>query len=182
MSKEISKRLSYVLRHRPDSIGITLDAAGWVAVDALLAALAGSGTALTRAELQHVVATNDKQRFAFNADSSMIRAVQGHSMPLTLGHPTVTPPELLYHGTVERFLPAILRDGLKPGGRHDVHLSPDEATAQRVGARRGQPVILVIRAGDMHRDGHAFQLADNGVWLTPHVPPRYIGNPSPTGR
>ena len=174
MSKEISKKLSYVLRHRPDSVGITLDAAGWVAVDALLMALAGSGTALTRAELEHVVATNDKQRFAFNADGSMIRAVQGHSTPVTLGHPTAAPPELLYHGTVERFLPDILRDGLKPGARHDVHLSPDEATARRVGARRGQPVILVIQAGDMHRDGHAFQIADNGVWLTPHVPPRYI--------
>jgi putative RNA 2'-phosphotransferase len=174
MSKEISKRLSYVLRHRPDSIGITLDAAGWVAVDALLTALAGSGTALTRAELERVVATNDKQRFAFNADGSMIRAVQGHSTPVILGHPTAAPPQLLYHGTVERFLPDILRDGLKPGARHDVHLSPDEATARRVGARRGRPVILVIQAGDMHRDGHAFQIADNGVWLTPHVPPRYI--------
>ena len=166
MSKEISKRLSYVLRHRPDSIGITLDAAGWVAVD----------------ELERVVATNDKQRFAFNADGSMIRALQGHSTPVTLGHPTAVPPELLYHGTVERFLPDILRDGLKPGARHDVHLSPDEATARRVGARRGQPVILVIRAGDMHRDGHAFQIADNGVWLTPHVPPRYIGGPSEASR
>jgi len=174
MSKEISKKLSYVLRHRPDSVGITLDAAGWVAVDALLAALAGSGTALARAELERVVATNDKQRFAFNADGSMIRAVQGHSTPVTLGHPTAAPPELLYHGTVERFLPDILRDGLKPGARHDVHLSPDEATTRRVGARRGQPVILVIQAGDMHRDGHAFQIANNGVWLTPHVPPRYI--------
>ncbi len=174
MSKAISKTLSYVLRHRPDSVGITLDAAGWVAIDALLAALARSGTTLARAELEHIVATNDKQRFAFNADGSMIRAVQGHSTPVTLGHPAAAPPELLYHGTVERFLPDILRDGLKPGARHDVHLSPDEATARRVGARRGQPVILIIRAGDMHRDGHTFQFADNGVWLTPHVPPCYV--------
>jgi putative RNA 2'-phosphotransferase len=158
MSREISRKLSYVLRHRPDSIGITLDTAGWVAGDALLAALAGAGTALTRAELERIVATNDKKRFAFNVDGSMIRAVQGHSTPVTLGHPTAVPPELLYHGTVERFLPDILRDGLKPGARHDVHLSPDEATARRVGARRGQPVILVIQAGTMHRDGYAFQM------------------------
>jgi len=175
MSVEISKKLSYVLRHRPDSIGIALDAAGWVSVDTLLAALARSGTALTRADLERIVETNDKKRFAFNADLSLIRAVQGHSTPVTLGHPVAVPPELLYHGTVERFLADILRDGLKPGARHDVHLSPDEATAQRVGARRGRPVILVVRAGEMHRDGHVFQVSDNGVWLTAHVPPRYIG-------
>jgi len=174
MSTEISKMLSYVLRHRPDSIGLTLDAAGWVAVDLLLAALARSGTALTHAELQRIVETNGKKRFAFSADGCMIRAVQGHSTPVTLGHPAAAPPELLYHGTVERFLPDILRDGLKPGARHDVHLSPDEATARRVGARRGKPVILTIQAGDMHRDGHVFRIADNGVWLIPEVPPRYI--------
>jgi putative RNA 2'-phosphotransferase len=145
-----------------------------VAVDALLAALARSGTVLTRAELERIVETNDKKRFAFNADLSLIRAVQGHSTPVTLGHPAAVPPELLYHGTVERFLADILREGMKPGARHDVHLSPDEATARRVGARRGQPVILIIQAGEMHRDGHVFQLSDNGVWLTPHVPPRYI--------
>ena len=174
MSKKISKKLSFVLRHRPDSIGIALNEAGWVAVDALLAALAGSSAALTRAELEQIVATCDKKRFALSPDGSMIRAVQGHSIPVTLGHPPAVPPELLFHGTIERFLPDILRDGLKPGARHDVHLSPDEATARRVGARRGQPVILIIQAGEMHRDGHAFQIAGNGVWLTPHVPPRHI--------
>lgn len=174
MSTAISKTLSYVLRHRPDSIGLALDAAGWVAVDALLAALARAGTALTHAALARIVETNDKKRFAFSADGSMIRAVQGHSTPVSLGHPAAAPPELLYHGTVERFLPDILREGLKPGARHDVHLSPDEATAQRVGARRGKPAILVIQAGDMHRDGHVFRIADNGVWLIPQVPPRYI--------
>src|SRR4030095_17024815 len=102
-----------------------------------------------------IVKTNDNKRFALNADCSMIRAVQGHSTPVTLGHPAAAPPGLLYHGTVERFLPDILRDGLKPGARHDVHLSPDEATARRVGARRGRPVILVIQARDMPRDRHA---------------------------
>ena len=141
-------------------------------VDTLLAALARSCPVFTHAELQRIVETNEKKRFAFNADGSMIRAVQGHSTPVTLGHPAAVPPELLYHGTVERFLPDILRDGLKPGVRHDVHLSPDEPTAQRVGARRGKPVILVIEAGAMHRDGRVFRIADNGV--IPYVPPRYI--------
>jgi putative RNA 2'-phosphotransferase len=182
MSKEISKKLCYVLRHLPDSIGIALDAAGWVAVDALLAALARSGTTLARAELERIVVTNDRRRFAFSADGSMIRAVQGHSTPVTLGHPAAAPPELLYHGTVARFLPDILRDGLKPGARHDVHLSPDEATARRVGARRGRPVILVIDAVAMHHDGHVFRIADNGVWLIPHVPPRYLRASSKAAR
>ena len=175
MSEQISKRLSFVLRHRPDSIGLALDAAGWVSVEALLAALARAGTPLARAELEAIVATNPKKRFALSADGTMIRAVQGHSVAVALGLPELTPPPLLYHGTVERFVADIRREGLKPGSRHDVHLSPDEATARQVGARRGKPVILIIRAGAMHADGFAFQRADNGVWLTKHVPPQYIG-------
>jgi putative RNA 2'-phosphotransferase len=131
MSEEISKRLSYVLRHRPDSIGIVLDEAGWTDVGQLLEALARRGLALSRDELARVVATNDKKRFAFSADGNSIRAVQGHSVEVNLAHPVLQPPELLYHGTVERFLAAILREGLKPGKRHDVHLSPDPDTARR---------------------------------------------------
>jgi putative RNA 2'-phosphotransferase len=129
MSEQISKRLSFVLRHRPDSIGITLDAAGSVSVEALRTALARVGTPLARVDLEAIVATNAKKRFAFSTDGTMIRAVQGHSVAVTLGYPELTPPPLLYHGTVERFVADIRREGLKPGRRHDVHLSPDEATA-----------------------------------------------------
>jgi putative RNA 2'-phosphotransferase len=167
----ISKRLSYVLRHRPDSVGIDLDAAGWVDVDALLAALASSGLALTRADLEHVVATNDKRRFAFDDAGTRIRASQGHSVEIGLGYAPQTPPDALFHGTVERFLPAILVEGLRPGRRHAVHLSPDVVTARAVGARRGRPVVLRVDAAGLAATGGEFSRSANGVWLVAAVPP-----------
>ena len=170
----VSKRLSLVLRHRPDSIGLTLDDAGWVGVDALLAALARHGLPLSRPELDAVVAGNDKQRFAFDATGTRIRASQGHSVPVALGYSSQMPPAALFHGTVERFLPAILTEGLRPGGRHAVHLSPDVATARTVGGRRGKPVILRVDAAAMVADGIAFTRSANGVWLTDAVPARYL--------
>jgi putative RNA 2'-phosphotransferase len=169
-----SKRLSYVLRHRPDSIGLSLDEAGWVDVDALLAALAGHGLRLTRADLEHVVATNDKRRFAFDDTGTRIRASQGHSVEVSLGLSPADPPDELFHGTVERFLPAILAEGLRPGNRHAVHLSPDVDTARTVGARRGRPVVLRVDAAAMAADGFSFSRSANGVWLVAAVPPRYL--------
>jgi putative RNA 2'-phosphotransferase len=173
----ISKRLSLVLRHRPESVGIVLDAGGWAHIDALLAGLARRGTAVDRATLDAVVAGNDKQRFAISADGRRIRAVQGHSRPVDLGLAAVAPPPTLYHGTVARFLDAIRREGLKPRGRQYVHLSRDTTTATVVGARRGSAVVLTIRAGTMVGDGHAFFRAENGVWLCRAVPARYIEFP-----
>jgi putative RNA 2'-phosphotransferase len=165
----ISKRLSYVLRHHPESVGLTLDAAGWAYVVELLAALR-----LTRAELDHVVASNDKRRFAFDETGGRIRASQGHSRPVELGYPPRTPPDVLFHGTVERFLAAILAEGLRPGRRHAVHLSADVATARAVGGRRGRPVVLRVDAAAMTADGHRFARSDNGVWLVDAVAPRYL--------
>jgi putative RNA 2'-phosphotransferase len=170
----ISKRLSYVLRHAPDSVGLTLDAAGWVDVEDLLAALAAHGTALTRAQLDQVVARNDKQRFTLDPSDTRIRAGQGHSVPVDLGHRPARPPAQLFHGTVERFLPAIRAQGLTPGNRHAVHLSADVATARRVGRRRGQPVVLRVDAAGMAADGALFTCSDNGVWLVDAVPPGYL--------
>jgi putative RNA 2'-phosphotransferase len=165
----VSKRMSYVLRHHPDSAGLTLDASGWADVADLLAALG-----LTRAELDHVVATNDKRRFAFDETGDRIRASQGHSRPVDLGYEPRRPPDVLFHGTVERFLAAILADGLLPGRRHAVHLSPDVTTARAVGARRGRPVVLRVDAAAMAAGGHGFARSDNGVWLVDAVPPRYL--------
>ncbi|MGY1815532.1 RNA 2'-phosphotransferase [Blastococcus sp. SYSU D00820] len=170
----VSKRLSYVLRHAPDSVGLALDPAGWVAVDDLLAALAAHGRPVTRAELEHVVATNDKRRFELDPDGRRIRASQGHSVAVELGYAPEPPPERLFHGTPQRNLPAILAEGLRPGNRHAVHLSPDADTARRVGARRGRPVVLVVDAAAMAADGHAFTRSANGVWLVAAVPPRYL--------
>ena len=165
----VGKRLSYVLRHHPDSVGLTLDAHGWVAVDDLLAALR-----LTRAELDEVVAGNDKKRYALDDTGTRIRASQGHSVPVDLGHAPAVPPAELFHGTAERSLPAILAEGLRRGARHAVHLSPDAGTARRVGARRGSPVVLRVDAAAMARDGAVFTVSANGVWLVDAVPPRYL--------
>ena len=169
-----SKRLSYVLRHRPGSVGLTLDEAGWVDVDLLLAALAAHGLRLSRAELAHVVATNDKRRFAFDDSCTRIRASQGHSVAVELGYAAVAPPAELFHGTVERFLPAILAEGLRPGNRHAVHLSADVDTPRAVGARRGRPVVFRVDAAAMAADGCTFARSANGVWLVAAVPVRYL--------
>jgi putative RNA 2'-phosphotransferase len=170
-----SKHLSYVLRHRPESIGVVLDGAGWVDIDVLLEALREHGRTVTRAELDRVVAGTDKRRF--EVSGGRIRAAQGHSVDDDLELTPVRPPTVLYHGTVARFVAAIRANGLRPGKRRHVHLSADTATAATVGARRGEPVILSIDAAGMHSDGHEFYLAANGVWLTDHVPPRWITEP-----
>ncbi|MEU1478728.1 RNA 2'-phosphotransferase [Streptomyces sp. NPDC005760] len=172
---KVSKYLSKHLRHQPERIGLTLDEAGWVEIDALLAATAAHNFRISREELDQVVAANDKQRFAI--DGTRIRASQGHSVEVDLGLPPATPPPYLYHGTVARHLDAIRAEGLRPMNRHDVHLSPDRETATRVGARRGRPVVLSVDAAAMHRDGHVFHVSANGVWLTRAVPPRYLRFP-----
>ncbi|TDC42545.1 RNA 2'-phosphotransferase [Actinomadura sp. KC345] len=168
----ISKYLAAHLRHRPGGIGLTLDSGGWADITELLAACARHGFPLTRAELEHVVAANDKKRFVLDGDR--IRAVQGHSVQVDLDLSPASPPESLYHGTVRRSVRAILRDGLLPMGRHAVHLSPDRETARRVGARRGEPVILAVQAARMAADGHEFRVSANGVWLVGRVPPEYL--------
>ncbi|WP_344836743.1 RNA 2'-phosphotransferase [Actinocorallia longicatena] len=171
---KVSKYLSKHLRHEPERLGLVLDDAGWVPVADLLAACGSRGMTISLDELRHVVATNNKRRFSFSADGLLIRADQGHSVPVDLALPVTAPPPLLYHGTVAAALPAIRAEGLRPMNRHDVHLSPDVETARAVGARRGKPVILVIDAQRMADDGHEFRVSTNGVWLTPEVPPPYL--------
>jgi putative RNA 2'-phosphotransferase len=170
----VSKKLSFWLRHRPDAAGLTLDEAGWAEVDAVLGALDRAGVVGGLDRLRGVVAGNDKQRFELSADGGRIRARQGHSVAVELGWPEQVPPEHLYHGTVARFLDAILAEGLRPMGRHHVHLSPDMATARRVGERRGTPAILAVRARDLHAAGTPFYRTANQVWLTGAVPPQFL--------
>ena len=169
-----SKFLSYVLRHRPDSIGLNLDSQGWASVDELICYASKDGKRLTHELIAEVVANNDKQRFVLSPDGQRIRANQGHSISIDLGLQPITPPATLYHGTATQFLKSIERDGLKPRNRHHVHLSSDIATARAVGQRHGMPAILVIDAQRMGEDGCVFYCSDNGVWLTDSVPPRYI--------
>ena len=170
----VSKYLSKYLRHSPEELGLTLRPGGWVPVDDLLAATNDHGFPISYDELVECVETNDKQRYAFDVSGELIRANQGHSIQVDLQLEEREPPETLYHGTVERFLPSILKDGLVRGKRHHVHLSKDFETAHKVAARRGKPVILKVDAGGMYRDGHKFLLSANGVWLTDFVPPGYL--------
>lgn len=170
----LSKMLSLWLRHKPEAASLTLDAQGWTEVDAVLAACAAAGVACDWQNLLRVVEESDKQRFELSGDAGRIRARQGHSVEVALDWPSVEPPELLYHGTVDRFLPAIMAEGLKPMRRHHVHLSPDMETATRVGQRRGAPVILAIRAAALSQTGQAFYLTTNHVWLTEAVPPNFL--------
>ena len=169
-----SKFLSYVLRHKPESIGIELDRQGWTDIATLLDRARAHGKKLTRAMLDEVVETNPKKRFAISEDGQRIRASQGHSVEVELGYEPATPPEILFHGTVAARLESIRRQGLLPMNRHHVHLSPDQATAQAVGRRRGDPIVLRILAAKMHQDGCPFYLSANNVWLTASVPPSYI--------
>jgi putative RNA 2'-phosphotransferase len=174
MSKQTSKFLSLVLRHAPERIGIELDAQGWTSVDELIAKANAAGVVLDRATLQEIVATSDKQRFTLSADGSRIRAAQGHSVEVDLDLPPSTPPAVLFHGTARTNIDAILAEGLKPGTRQHVHLSPNEETACRVGMRHGVPVIFQVDTARMHADGLVFWQADNGVWLTDAVAPTYL--------
>ena len=170
--------LSLVLRHDPARVGLTLDPAGWVAVDDLLEAVRRAGVAIDRPLLERIVAENDKRRFAFSADGTRIRASQGHSVAVELGLEPREPPPVLYHGTATRFLESIRRQGLRPGARTHVHLSRDEATARNVGRRHGAPVVLTVDAKAMHEAGHEFTCSENGVWLTREVPVEYLGFPA----
>ncbi|MFI1091537.1 RNA 2'-phosphotransferase [Streptomyces sp. NPDC020917] len=170
----ISRFLSMVLRHRPEAVGITLDEGGWVDVDVLIAACAAAGRRFSRADLDHVVATNNKRRFAYSSDGRRIRASQGHSVEVDLGLTPAAPPDVLYHGTASGTLAAILREGLRPMDRQDVHLSADRETAVRVGARHGRPVVLEVDAAGLAAAGHTFRVSANGVWLTDRVPPERL--------
>lgn len=171
---KISKYLAKHLRHQPERLGLTLAPGGWVPVDVLLAACARHNFPLTRAELDEVVARNAKRRYSYDATGTAIRANQGHSVAVDLQLAAVAPPPLLYHGTGERSIESIMREGLRKMARHHVHLSPDVDTARVVGARHGKPAILSVATGAMHRDGHTFYCSENGVWLVDHVPPHYL--------
>lgn len=176
-TKKISKFLSLVLRHQPDKIGITLDEAGWTQVDTLLTQLNNAGRTVSRDVLETVVAENDKQRFQFSEDGTLIRATQGHSVDVELGYEKSSPPDVLCHGTPTKFVDAIRNEGLTKQKRHHVHLHADPSLAASVGQRRGKPVVLRINAKHMETDGYEFFVSPNGVWLTDHVPSEYISFP-----
>ncbi|AZA81340.1 RNA 2'-phosphotransferase [Chryseobacterium lactis] len=172
--KKISKFLSLILRHQPESIGLKLDESGWANVEELKTKSAQKRIYFTTEELDEVVETNNKKRFAFNEDKTMIRASQGHSIDIDLAIEAQQPPEFLYHGTAESNISSILDQGIQKRNRQHVHLSADKETATKVGMRHGKPVILTIRTGKMYEDGLSFYLSANEVWLTDFVDAKYI--------
>lgn len=171
---KISKFLSKYLRHTPQDIGLKLAPGGWVAIDELLTACAKNKFPVSRQELQLVVEFNDKQRFSFDSTDTLIRANQGHTVEVDLQLESAVPPDVLYHGTGKKSVESILQTGLSKMSRHHVHLSKDIATAHRVGARHGKPVVLAVDSCAMYQAGYIFYCSDNGVWLVDHVPPEYL--------
>lgn len=169
----LSRFISLVLRHKPEAIGITLDEHGWADVNELIAGVSRTQP-LDMETLEEIVRTDEKQRYSFSGDKTLIRANQGHSIPVDVELPQSEPPELLYHGTAERFTAAIEAEGLRPMSRLYVHLSKDAETARKVGSRHGKPVIYQVLAGEMSRRGFEFWLSVNGVWLTRAVPPEFL--------
>ena len=173
--KRISKFLSLILRHNPAKINLELDKNGWADVNELLSKAAKNKVKFTLEELKEIVKSNDKKRFSFNQDNTKIRANQGHSLKnIDLELTNIEPPAFLYHGTVAKFMEAIKEKGLLKMSRQHLHLSKDRETAVKVGSRRGKPIILSIRAMDMHNKGHEFYCSANGIWLTNHVPAEFI--------
>lgn len=172
--KHIGKLMSLALRHNPKVLWLELDENGWAEVDKLIEGLNRKRISMDMELLTEIVETNDKQRYSFNESKTKIRANQGHSISVNLDLEEKTPPAVLYHGTVGKFLDAIREKGLLKMSRQHVHLSATKDTATVVGSRRGKPVILVVKAAEMHASGHTFYISKNGVWLTEHVPPEFI--------
>lgn len=170
---DTSRFISLVLRHKPSCAGITLDAHGWADVNELIAGV-NKKHPLDMRLLEEIVATDEKGRYSFNEDKTKIRANQGHSIDVDVELEELTPPDVLYHGTAEKYVQSILKDGLMPRSRLYVHLSRDADTARVVGKRHGAPVVFAIDAGAMADDGVKFFISKNGVWLTKTVPTRYL--------
>jgi len=170
-----SKFMSHVLRHAPERIGIDLDGQGWVLLDQLVEKSEGR---LTHKLVLETIVLDEKQRYALSSDRLRVRANQGHSIEIDLGLAPIEPPETLYHGTADRFVDSIRAEGLVRRSRLQVHLSQDHDTAVKVGARHGNPVVLLVAAARMQADGLLFYQADNGVWLTDHVPSKYLTVPA----
>ena len=169
----LSRYLSLILRHHPEVIGISLDTHGWADVDELIAGIAQKKK-FNREILEEIVRTDKKQRYSFSEDGTRIRANQGHSVQVDLELQPIEPPDLLWHGTAEKYADSIEKTGLKPGSRMYVHLSPDIETAVAVGKRHGRPIVYEVKSGQMYRDRFSFYRSVNGVWLTHNVPKVYL--------
>ena len=171
--QDASKFIALILRHKPEAIGISLDEHGWANVNDLIEGISKTYP-LSLEQLENIVSTDNKQRYSFNEDHTLIRANQGHSVPVDVELQKKNPPPVLYHGTGEKYVSSIMESGLIPKSRLYVHLSADIQTAEIVGKRHGMPVVFVVDTKSMYSDGYDFFLSVNGVWLTKTVPVRYL--------
>lgn len=172
-NESTSKLIALALRHKPEEIGITLDEHGWANVNELIAGIAKTQP-FDMTALEKIVNTDEKQRYSFNEDKTLIRANQGHSIPIDVELEEKRPPEILYHGTGEKYTASIDKQGLLPKSRLYVHLSPDHNTAVKVGSRHGKPVVYTVAAGEMQKNGYVFYQSVNGVWLIKRVPAEFL--------
>lgn len=170
---DLSRYMSLILRHKPEVIGISLDEHGWANVEELIAGIAKNNE-FNMEILEEIVRTDSKMRYSFNEDKTLIRANQGHSIPVDVELEEKEPPEWLWHGTGEKYSASIDMQGLIPKSRLYVHLSKDRETAVNVGTRHGKPVLYRVQSGLMHAGGYKFYLSANGVWLTKEVPVQYL--------
>ena len=171
---KISRFLCYHLRHAPEKLGLELESGGWISTEKLLNSSQNTKFSLTFNDLEDVVKYDNKQRFSFNETKTKIRANQGHSVAIDLQLQQLVPPRILYHGTHQKVVKKIIKEGLKKMSRHHVHLSETKETALKVGSRRGKPVIFIVNAQKMSEDGLTFYCSDNGVWLVDYVAPNYL--------
>ncbi|EGC04772.1 RNA 2'-phosphotransferase [Ruminococcus albus] len=170
----LGRFISLVLRHQPQTIGLTLDEHGWADTKALIKGVCATGRKLDIETLERIVRENNKQRYSFNADKSKIRANQGHSIAVDVEMNIAEPPSVLYHGTAADCLDSIREKGILKMSRNYVHLSKDVDTAVKVGSRHGKPVILVIDTAKMSADGFVFRISENGVWQSEDIPWKYV--------
>ena len=170
----ISKYISLILRHKPEVINISLDEHGWANVDELISGIEKNNPGFNRKVLEEIVNTDNKGRYSFNEDKTLIRANQGHSIQVDVELPRMIPSNILYHGTGIKYKESIDNQGLIPKNRLYVHLSSDKKTAYNVGKRHGKPIIYIVDAVQMYWDGYDFYLSKNGVWLTKQVPAKYL--------
>lgn len=171
---DLGRFISLILRHKPETIGIQLDENGWADVNELLMGINRNGRKINREDLERIVKENNKKRYIFNDDKTKIRANQGHSLNVDVELKEAIPPNILYHGTGEKAIESIKREGIDKRNRQFVHLSADIDTAMKVGARHGRPFVFKVDAQKMHEDGYIFYLSENNVWLCEHIPKEYF--------
>ncbi|MBQ2956275.1 MAG: RNA 2'-phosphotransferase [Clostridia bacterium] len=171
---DLSRCLCYILRHNPSSAGVRVNEHGWAVIDELISRVSAQGWEIDRERLERIVREDDKTRYSFSSDGTMIRCNHGHSITVDLELSATQPPEVLLHGTGDVFVEAIRREGLISGARMYVHLTEDRKVAMSVGGRHGKPVVFRVRSGEMARDGYEFFRSASGVWLTWAVPPKYL--------